>query len=225
MRWLIQLSLLGGVMAACQPLRAQVVIGYGTATQGSFFDSASTSYVFIQQGFGEGGVGLNLASWSFHSGAWEEISTRDVTPMLFQSIGDGYYTVVAIGATVTADKNTVYDQPFNLVEGSTAITGTNFYFGWKDGTTTSANQGVISWDHNPDGPNTAVALAENSSENLALGASYYFGNLGLAERSYRFTATATVIPEPGTYAAWLGLGVFAIAQLRRRTRRLRRDPV
>jgi hypothetical protein len=203
--------------------RAQVSVGYGVATQGATSDSAATSYVFLQ-GFGAGGAGLTLSSWSFSTATF--VGARDITPLLWESTGGTNFVLRAIGGTVNATGDTVYSGvAFNLQSGSSLIGNANYYFGWKDGTTTSPNTGVISWDDLVSSTQTAYSwgnsVGDNNAGNITsanLGSTFVMGNVGLGERTYRFTATA--IPEPAHVAMAFALCCLAAAvRMRARDRK------
>ncbi len=87
--------------------------------------------------------GEALLRWSFASGSWGE-GARNITPLLYEKI-DNHFVLRAIGDTFSTLENTVNsDIPFVAVAGSPEITNENFYFGWKDGSQTADNGGVIS---------------------------------------------------------------------------------
>ena len=87
--------------------------------------------------------GEALLTWSFASGSWGE-GARNITPLLYEKI-DNQFVLRAIGDTFSTLENTVNsDIPFVAVVGSPEITNKHFYFGWKDGSQTADNGGVIS---------------------------------------------------------------------------------
>jgi hypothetical protein len=68
-------------------------------------------------------------------------------PLLLEHVGPGAgdYTVRAIGETqLVGASNIAYtDLPFNVQAGDSQIYNASYFFGWKDGGQTFANQGVI----------------------------------------------------------------------------------
>jgi hypothetical protein len=174
-------------------------------------DGASTAYVLSGQPFGSGANGLNLTSWSFYAGT----GGRSITPLLLEFSSGNTYVVRGIGQTVTpSSAGAQTNLAFNVITGSAAITNANFYFGWKDGSTTSANQGVISWSGS--GAEQVQSLTGNSSTNITTaGLSLDFGNTSLDSRTYSVQATASAIPEPSTNAALAAVAVLGFAFYRR----------
>jgi hypothetical protein len=88
-------------------------------------------------------IGKTLTNWSFTT----LISTsKSITPLLFETNGTKVLKLQAIGTTRTISASGTYRYSFGLVSGSNVIK-TGFYcFGWKDGTSTTSNTGVISFD-------------------------------------------------------------------------------
>ena len=206
----ISMALLGGVSSA---QAAPVTIG-NPLVVGSFKDLAATTYV-SEISFGVAATGAELSTWSIfaHSGT----VGRNITPLLLELVGGANYALRAIGQTHTIASTGVNTGfAFNVHEGSAAITGSNFFFGWKDGTQTSANQGVISFGGGAS--LTVLALTGNPTQNITgtdIGSSLEFGKF-LGNRSYAFQATATAaVPEPGMLAVF-GLGLIGLGLARRR---------
>ncbi|MDB6019511.1 MAG: hypothetical protein JWR19_4000 [Pedosphaera sp.] len=190
--------------------QAQSTIGLGIGSEGSDIDGAATTYVYTQQGFGSATIGSSLSAWAFYSGNF--FATRSITPLLFEYSGTGNdYVLRAVGAAVTVSAHTAYsDLPFDVQFGSTLIANGNYFFGWKDGTLTSANSGVISWD-TIDGGNSTYALTANSSQDITsadLGNTLSFDNTSLGNRTYQFQATVVSTPEP-SFSLWL-MGAIAL---------------
>jgi len=204
-----------GLLALCAKSveAAPITIG-NPLVPGGFTDSASTTYV-AEASFGAGAIGSELQTWSLNANN----TGRSITPILLELISGANYARRAIGETQTVGGgislgvNTAI--AFNVQEGSAAITSGNFFFGWKDGGQTSANQGVINFTGT--GGFNIRALTGNSSQNLTsadIGASLAFGN-NLGARGYAFEATADLpISEPGMLAIF-GLGLIGLGLTRR----------
>ncbi len=197
-------------------LRGQVTIGNPIVDHNNR-DGAQTTYLFAVQSFGSGANGYTLSTWSFYANAGT--TGEQITPLLFENVG-GNIILRAIGTTQTVTANTAYiDLAFGPVEGSALIDSANFYFGWKDGSQTSPNQGVISFDSSGGG--AMYALSGNSMENITgidIGNAYDFSN-NVTGRVYSVSATAIeAIPEPANVATFVGaLAVGVVAWRRRRT--------
>lgn len=193
--------------------RAQVTVGNPIISAGTL-DGATTAFVMSGQPFGSGATGLNLTSWSFYAG----IGGRSVTPLLLEFSSGNTYVVRGIGQTVTpSSAGAQSNLAFNVITGSAAITNGNFYFGWKDGSTTSPNEGVIAWSGT--GPEQVQSLTDNSAMNItSAGLSLDFGNTSLDSRTYSVSATASAIPEPSTNAALAAVAVLGFALYRRQRR-------
>ncbi len=207
------LFFLGVILLLAPSARAQVTIGNPIISAG-ILDGASTAYVLSGQPFGSGATGLSLTSWSFYAGTGS--GGRSITPLLLEFSSGNTYVVRGIGQTVTpSSAGAQTNLAFNVITGSAAITNANFYFGWKDGSTTSANQGVISWS--ASGTEQVQSLTGNSSTNItSAGLSLDFGNTSLDSRTYSVSATASAIPEPSTTVALAAVAALGFACYRRR---------
>ncbi|PKB79876.1 MAG: hypothetical protein BZY88_10825 [SAR202 cluster bacterium Io17-Chloro-G9] len=145
-------------------------------------------------------MGHPLTTWRFfaHSGT----TNRSITPLLLESTGGTDYVLRAIGQTHTVGAGGIFASAtspalaFNVQAGDATIHNANYRFGWKDGTQTSANQGVISFDvGGSSSVTTLTAPGVNSSRNLTgsdIGSSFTFTN-GPLFRTYSFEATAANI--------------------------------
>ena len=155
-------------------------------------------------GFGASGVGHFVDTWGFYGGG---TTGRSVTPLLLEHTGGNNYTLRAIGQTRTVGSGGIVtglnaNLPFNTQTGSSFIANASYYLGWKDGTQTSANQGVINFD--TSGPSNFpfqslryAALSGNSSQNITganIGSALSFGNASLWARRYSLQATAGICP-------------------------------
>ncbi len=205
------LLFLGVLLMLAPSARAQVTVGNPIISAGTL-DGASTAFVLSGQPFGSGATGLSLTSWSFYAGT----GGRSLTPLLLEFSSGNTFVVRGIGQTVTpGSAGAQTNLAFNVITGSSAITNGNFYFGWKDGSTTSANQGVISWSGS--GPEQVQSLTGNSSTNItSAGLSLDFGNTSLDSRTYSVSATASAIPEPSTTVALAAVAALGFACYRRR---------
>jgi hypothetical protein len=114
-------------------------LNFGLSTNGSI-DGAQSVYLIPVDGFASA-VGQDVLTWSFASGNFG--GDRSITPLLFEKVGEDY-VLRAIGTTQQAQGNTVYqDLPFNVLVGDASIKNADYIFGWKDGTQTQDNEGVI----------------------------------------------------------------------------------
>ena len=162
-------------------------------------DGAQTTFVH-EQSFGAATVGGALTTWSFYS--HPGTNGRNLTPLLLESAGGGNYTVRAIGQTRQVGTGGIVENgantglAFNTQAGDPTIVNGNYFFGWKDGSQTSANQGVISFGTSGAGFNMR-ALNGNSSQNITaanIGSTLPFGNF-LGTRAYSFQATAATTAD------------------------------
>ncbi|MCX7893546.1 MAG: PA14 domain-containing protein, partial [Burkholderiales bacterium] len=95
--------------------------------------------LFLGDAFTQAG---RVTKWSIFAGSFS--GSRLLTPVIFQDAGDGKYRITGIGATrsVTASASQKFD--FDLVSGSDVV-GPGYYLGWKDGSATADNAGVVSF--------------------------------------------------------------------------------
>ena len=118
----------------------------------------------------------------------------------------------------------VNTDPFGLVTGTDLVTGSNFYFGYRDGGAAfgTGNEGTVSLSYtatgtlmyyfgngSPGGPeNVGISVGQTMVQGT-LGV----GGTGLLDRNYSISATA--VPEPATIA-FTGFGLLALGFLGRR---------
>jgi hypothetical protein len=162
---------------------------------GASTDSASTTYVnLLNLGIT---LGSTLTNWSFFT----NITGKSITPLILEDTGSSNYTIRGIGTSRSVTATGLQSYSFGLVEGTNVFVNANYRFGWKDGTTTSANTGVISFTSNNGVAQTTYALAGNSSTNISLNTAYAFGNQVLGNRTYYFKLDFTVLPTYWTSSA------------------------
>jgi hypothetical protein len=114
-------------------------LNFGLSTNG-LIDGAQSVYLIPVDGFASA-IGQDVLTWSFASGNFG--GDRSITPLLFEKVGEDY-VLRAIGSTQQAQGNTVYqDLAFNVLVGDASIKNADYIFGWKDGTQTQGNEGVI----------------------------------------------------------------------------------
>ncbi len=202
-RWLS--TVLFTIFSASIACASTVTVGNSIINRGTL-DSASTAYVWLT-GFGGDAIGKTLSTWSYYAGSGA--SGRSITPLLLEFTSGEDYTLRAIGETQALSSGSAHtDLASNLQEGSASINNANFYFGWKDGTQTIANQGVITWS-SAGGGNSALALSGNSSQNITgsdIRNTLTFGNTALGNRTYSFQANA--IPEINNTAILMGVSIL-----------------
>jgi len=127
-------------------------------------------------------IGMSLNSWSLYVGS----INKYITPLILEDVGSTNYVVRGIGTARYVSTAGINSYNFDVVEGSDIFVSSAYRFGWKDGTPTSANAGVISYAGGNPVAQTTYALSNNSSTNISLNQTYTFGNTGLGNRSYSF---------------------------------------
>ena len=190
-------------------------------------DGALGSIFVLNSGFTQPGV---LASFSYYNNDATKIGDA-VTPLLF-SVSGGNYTITGVGAAGVNAATGAQSFAFALTSGSSAV-GPGILFGWKDGTVTDTQPGVVDLDFaNPAAAGTqqyfGAGLAGVGSGYMGvmtagtnLGAGRVLGgSFGQADRDYSIQATA--VPEPATMTlACLG-GLFLVG-MRLRSERASRN--
>ena len=219
-------SILFAGLAIAAPAFADI---YGTPNSGLIARADSdycTGCLFAYAQAPAAAAGESLLSWSFYS--TDNHPSFDVgrliTPLLF----DSSFKVVGIGTTQTATLG-LQSYSFGLVSG-TDIVSAGDWFGWRDGSTTVGNNGIISLDYT-GGPGVNYYTCSNSTYSsfgtpcyypgnapVTVGDSYSFSNVLTPERTYSVNFT---VPEPDFYVVLgLALTVLVLAMARRRTRPL-----
>ena len=203
-------------------------INFGLSTSGGV-DGFQSVYLIPVDGFASA-IGQDVLSWSFASGSFD--GDRSITPLLFEKVSNAY-VLRAIGSTQLAEGNTVYeDLAFNLLAGDATIANANYVFGWKDGTQTLDNEGVISSVNGSPGYWTSQysdgqdITAQNIGSNISFreqfeGRDYQFSvNTGItkdlpsvtegdaAQLIYTFTRTGDI---DGALTVNIGMGGTATA--------------
>ncbi|MCW5626673.1 MAG: FG-GAP repeat protein, partial [Burkholderiales bacterium] len=160
----------------------------GRIVQRSTVDGAIGS-LFVADPFFDVG---RVTEWSIQAGTFS--GARTVTPVIYRVLSDGSYQISGVGTTRTVDGGTQRTFDFGLVSGSDAV-GADYRFGWKDGSTTADNAGVIAYDNgydfsagNPSYYRTVQWLGQVHGEagNVAVGNS--FASAGSFVRAYSVQA-------------------------------------
>lgn len=174
-----------------------------------------------------------LTTWSFYA----DTTGGSITPILYTQTPGGDFVIAGIGTTRTVTSLGVNTYAFGLTAGVNAVTGSNFYFGYRDGGASfgSGNGGTVSFTHTsagtlmiyfgnglPGGPeNVGIAVGQTMVQGT-LG----LGGTGLQNTGYSLSATATggaappvATPTLSPFAAILlaaGLCVAAMYLMRKR---------
>ena len=168
------------------------------------------TYVWLQS-FSSTAYGESLATWSFFDN--DNFSPdRQVTPLLFEQVGPKLFILRGVGETRTTTEAGLQTFSFSLQEGTATILNSAFLFGWKDGSPTTHNQGVIDWDS--DGP-VSIIGGENNVDLPAVGGTLDFSVKEYRARTYSFQVTT--VPEPSiSILAIFGLGTATFSRRRRK---------
>jgi hypothetical protein len=183
-----------------------------------------SGYLFAYDGT-FGGPG-SVSTWSFYAGEADpnvpnmSVVGHEITPVLLDPTNPNGWTITAIGTTRTVSGPGLYEFDFDVVFGSDLVTS-NLTFGWYDGSSTSANQGTISFDRAATdigvrdftAPVFPVLGSSYTTKNDFTGANEPDGWSGGRIYSVQFDPPEDV-PEPASLAMFLG-GSALIACLRR----------
>jgi hypothetical protein len=174
------------------------------------------------------GVESNVSSWSFYAGSafpsLQDVAGHQITPVIMDQSESGTWMITGIGETQTIFAMGYNSFSFNLVSGSASVTP-NRTFGWYDGSSTSQNQGTISFDR----ATTAVGVRDfwyngapsvnkaYVTKNDFTGANDPNGWGGGRIYSVQFNLADDPVSNPEPYTLAMIAGGFAIlAWLRRR---------
>jgi alpha-tubulin suppressor-like RCC1 family protein len=119
--------------------RVTQIFDAGLVNKGTI-DTATTTYV-NRLNLGNS-LGARLINWGFFT----NVTGRNITPLVLEYINTSNYTVRGIGTSRNITTSGINTFPFQLVSGTDVFSTSNHLFGWKDGTTTTANAGVITYD-------------------------------------------------------------------------------
>ena len=114
-----------------------------------------SGYLFAYDGnFGTDGI---VTDWSFFAGSNgpTDVAGHQITPVIMDQSGPDGWVITGIGTTRTVTAAGFYAFSFGLVTGSD-LAGPTRTFGWYDGSSTSQNQGTISFDR----ADTAVGVRD-----------------------------------------------------------------
>jgi hypothetical protein len=193
--------------------------------------------------------GDTVASFSWYGKVFS--GSADLTPLLFQSNGDGTFTVEAIGAGIVvtgATDASVQSVSFGLQAGS-LVAGTNYTFGFvsglvgSDGTVTgtpgsvSLNNGVDGgtgvsggsstndWVFTPNTETPTVQIGTTFGANGTYALNNPAGGGFNVDRTYsaQANANASGVAEPGTFSLITGAGLVLAGLFRYRYSRGRRS--
>jgi len=157
--------------------------------------------------------GYPVIEWAFYDNDTEGLQ---VTPLLLEKVGSSFI-VRGIGETRTSTGRGEQHYMFDLVDG-TDVVGVDYYFGWKDGSLTADNTGVIDWSDSGSSVDGIRYFSTGHANNLYagrdLGGGTFYG------RDYSFQLTVA-IPEPAA-GVLLGLSGLALAAVGARRGRRRR---
>ena len=114
-------------------------ITLGDPTIDRAIDDSAVGSMFIQP---EPLFPGQMSNWSFFD---NDTPGRQVTPVIFQRTGPGAFRIAGIGTTQTSSGGGTQSFSFGLTSGSDA-TGPDYYFGWKDGSNGTNNEGTIDFN-------------------------------------------------------------------------------
>jgi len=201
------------ILVAAASLAQATPIGYPAIAR-ALVDTCDGCIFVLGTPFPAADVGEEVTGWDFYAydgtvSDGHAIIGQSITPLLYSFDGLNY-TITGIGTTQVITSLGYQTYGFGLVSGSD-IVGANTYFGYRDGTPTSGNEGTIALDYNNGSDDSGSGppwmlyfVPTNVSVGQNLGAPN--GNL---PRTYSVEADTSDVPEPGTLAS-LGIGALGI---------------
>lgn len=195
------------LLAGCLASANAATIGNPLINRASDDTAIGVSYIWLQS-FPAEAYGQSLDTWSFFDN--DNFSpNRQITPLLYEQVGPKLFVLRGIGETRTSTEAGLNTFSFSLQEGSATVINSAFLFGWKDGSPTTHNNGVIDWD--TGGP-VSILGGENNVELPPVGTTIDLTVKEYRARTYSFQVTT--VPEPST-ALFGSLGLLALLRRRR----------
>lgn len=128
-------------------------------------------------------LGFSLSGWSVFDINSNGSSRYSITPLLLQQGSDSSFTVQGLGTTQVSDGSGIQSFDFGLMSGTNEITSSNFFFGWKDGTSGTNNAGVIDYD---DGG--SIIWLGSSQTDISIGTNLGTEDKRASDRTYSVQA-------------------------------------
>ena len=140
-------------------------------------DSGSTTYVnLVPMGQPDG---CSLIYW----GMFTTMTGRTITPLILEFTGGTNYILRGAGRSRTITTSGLQSYAFDTVGGSNIFLTSNYRFAWKDGTLTTTNAGVISYDNTNSLTQSTYSMS--SAVNMSVGSTYSYGS-AMGNRTYSF---------------------------------------
>ena len=128
-----------------------------------------------------------MTNWNFFD---NDTPGQQVTPLIFQRTGPGAFRIAGIGTTRTSTGGGAQSFSFGLTSGSD-LTGSDYYFGWKDGSNGTDNAGTMDFGFTQHAVRYLGAghtsFSVGNSKSVVLDIAY-----GFPGRSYSLQFTQTV---------------------------------
>ncbi|MBL8535175.1 MAG: FG-GAP repeat protein, partial [Betaproteobacteria bacterium] len=168
-------------------------VGTGSLVSRASVDSAVGS-LFVADAFTQTG---RVDSWSFVTGNFGDTSAqRSVTPIIYKLRSDGTYEITGIGKTQTVGANKTLSFKFDVQSGSDAV-GAGYFLGWKDGSSSADNAGVIAFNSGND-VDGAARNVQWLGSNKAAGNAVHAGSTLLAGQTFRRAYSVQAVVSTGT---------------------------